>query len=837
MFKNYFKIAIRNLWNKRVYTGINMLGLSVACAFCLLVYLYARQERSFDEFHKNASRLYRLELNSLFDFKKDTTKKGFFSFLTGSDVTTRNMLVQPLVLGSDLKNSLPEIESVVRSQGSCNTVVRYNGESFKMGEGKVAFIENNFFSVFDFPLTKGNPSTVLQNAGNCVINERTAKRLFGKYDPVGKTIAIPAMEKLFTIAGVAKDFPPNSSLDYDIVLPLEAHPSYEENMADRSNNHFSFITLLQLKKNTDASAFAKKLEVFAKKYFAAAAKEWQERSPDKKTVDFHLSIRPFSKAHYNLSTPWGHYTNLENLYQLISLAVIILLIACVNYILLTLTSTISRSQEVGIRKSMGAARKHIIWQFLTETQLLVILSFLAGLVICISSIPLFNSVTGANLDISFFSFTDFAIAAVGLFFLLGVLAGFYPALVMSGMKPLNMLRKFSSVKLNPVLSKSLVIVQYTVCILLIISSLVISKQMKYMNSMQLGFDKEQVLTIENPYEWGDPQRITLAQRIYQYTSAEPAIEKTTFVNSKFGSWSNLNGHIINDKREMIYQVQVDFNYFDFMKIPIIKGRSFLKDMPTDSSAIEIPEKLKVKNSSSVRRAIVVNETLYNLLGKPPLDEINQAMGARIIGVCKDYHFLNSMQKIPPAYHMIGGGKYGFLFAFLRIGAGQNIPGVINRIHSNWNRITAKQPFTFSFLDEEVKKSYESYTQWLKIINTATLLAVLIACMGLFGLSALYAVNRTKEVGIRKVMGATVVNIFVLLNKDVIKLAVVSFVIAIPVAIYFMKSWLQNFAYRIDLSWLFFLLAGCIGLFLAIVAVSYHSIKTSLSNPVKSLRTE
>ena len=500
------------------------------------------------------------------------------------DNDVRSMIVHPYVLAGDIQTAFPEVEAVVRSQGAGNKVVWYNNESFKMADNKVTYVEKNFFSVFDFPLVQGNIASVLNDPHNIVINQRTAKLLFGNENPIGKTLNFAKADTmLYTVAGVAKDFPTNSSYDYDILLPLEAHPSHLENAADRSKNRFNYTTILLLKKNTDAQAFEKKLISYSKEYYADVVKEWQENDKEKKLADFHLSIRPFADAHYNTAYPWGHYSNLENIYQLGVLALMILLIACVNYVLLTLTNTVSRSQEVGIRKTLGAGRKNIVLQFLMETQILVLLSVIAGIVICISALPYFNSLIGSSIDISNFSFGNFLLGAVCLFVVLGITAGFYPSLVMSGMKPLNMLRKFSSVKINPVLSKALVVAQYAACVLLIISSLVIARQMGYMNRMNLGFDKEQVMLVENPYEWDDPDRVTLTPRFYQYAASEPAIEDMTSSGSKFGWGFNMNGHIIDGKREMIYQVPVDFNYFDFLKIKLIKGRYFLRDMPTDSA--------------------------------------------------------------------------------------------------------------------------------------------------------------------------------------------------------------------------------------------------------------
>lgn len=838
MIKNYFTIALRNLWNKKIYSGINLLGLSVTAAFCLLVYMYVQQERSYDTFHRNADRLYRLEATSLFDFGENgKPKKGFFSFLKSKDDDVRNMLTHPYVVPDDIKGSFPEVEDVIRFQGAGPVTVWYNNEPLKMEDGKVTYAEKNFFRLLDFPLEKGNAASVLSDKKNVVISQRTAKRIFGRQDPVGKIISYAKNDTIsFTVAGVMKDFPSNSSYDYDIIMPLEAHPSHLENAADRSNNSFNYTALLLLKNNTNIPAFSTKLESFSKTYFADAIREWQKNDRESRLGNFHLSVRPFTRAHYNSSYPWGHYTNQENMYELAALALIILLIACVNYVLLSLTNTVSRSQEVGIRKTMGASRKSIVIQFLVETQLLVLFSVIAGIILCVSTVPFFNTITGAGISLKDFPVTGLLLGAFALFILLGFAAGLYPALIMSGMRPLNMLRKFSSVKINPVLSKGLVVVQYAACVLLIISSLVIAKQINHMNKMNLGFDKEQVLMIENPFEWGTPEMKELSNRMYQYAASEPSLEGATAASSRFGYGFNMNGHLINGKREMIFYIPVDFSYFDLLKIKLLKGRFFSPAMPTDSSRFEIPANKKVEGSSTVRRAVVVNNTLYKMLGQPPMDEVNASLGARIIGVCDDYQFFNPTQKVSPAYHAIAANN-SFNFVYLKIKAGQDIPAVLNRIKSNWDRITGKQPFTYTFADEEVKKGYVSYTKWLKTINAATLLAVIIACLGLFGLSALYAMNRTKEVGIRKIMGASVPGLFLLLNKGVLRLALLSFAIAVPLAAWFMKKWLQNFADRIDLTWIYFAAAGLIAIFLAVVSVSYHAIRTATTNPVNSLRSE
>lgn len=838
MIANYLRIAIRNLWKRKVYTGINLLGLSIAAAFGLLMVLYLQQELSFDTFHKNADSIYRLEGTNFFNPKKEGEKKaGFFSHFLPAVARERNMLVMPMVLGSDIKSNFPEVENVMRLLGGSDALVWIDGESYKMKDGATAEVDADFFTMFDFPLVSGNPSNVLKDINDVVINQSTAKRFFGNGEAVGKTFKLGTdSSRIYKVTGVMKDFPANSSLQYDMIFPVAGEPEYAEQMADRSNNHYKAVTLLQFRKGTNMDQFREKLDKFSQTYFAESIKVRKENGPQKEKEEFHLYLTPFVKAHYSESYPWGHFTNLEHIYQLITLSLIILVIACVNYILLTLTHTVTRSQEVGVRKTMGAGRKHIVIQFLVETQLLVSLALVAGFMLSIITMPLFNSISGSNLSAEDLSVSFFLKGGLLLFVALGLLAGAYPAFVMSGMKPLSMMRKFSSVKLSPILSRTLVVVQYSTCILLIISSIVISRQMRYMNALELGFDKEQVLLFENPYEYDDPQRMQFAERFAQYATSEPAIQEWSFANYKFGSGFNINGHLINGQREMIYQIPLDYNFFEFSKIGLVKGRFFDKTMPTDTARLNLTEEQRTKGASSVGRPIVVNETLYTMLGKPALNEINKEMGAVIIGVSKDFHFWNATQKIPPAY-MLAGSRWGYSYAYVRINKGQALPDVINRIKANWDQMTGKRPMTFSFEDEEVKKGYESFTSWLHTVNIATILAVIIACMGLFGLSALYAVNRTKEIGIRKVMGASISSLFLLLNKEVIWLTILSFVIAVPLSVYFLNGWLENFVFRIKIGWSLFLLAGLVGLLLAVIAVSYHSLKAASSNPVKALRTE
>jgi putative ABC transport system permease protein len=831
MIKNYFKLALRNIARKKLYTIINLTGLGIASAFCILVYWYVAHERSFDTFHKNLGRLYRVEFSSL-NSSREENKTGFFSLLM-KDAEQRNMIQTPPIFAGELKKDFPEIEYAIRVEPGYEAKVRVNNQSFKEQEN-IAYVDEDFFRVFNFPLEKGNPTTVLAGHNSVVLSKQIAIKFFGKADPIGKTLMLPNSDSsLYTVSGIVKDFPVNSSFRYDIIIPRTSVPDYQEDIK-KGLNTFSDALIVQLKKGTDAQLFQKKLDAFVKKYFAATLQEWatfpgSELKPD----DFHLYLRPFSQAHYNISPGWGHYTDLKNIYQLVSLATIILLIACLNYILLTLTGTVSRSEEVGIRKTVGASRKQIILQFYIETQLVALIAVVIGFALSVICLPVFSNLIGSDLKLEFFSFKTVAGTLCLIAIALGILAGIYPAFVMSGLRPLNMMRKFSAYRLNPYLSKFLIIAQSSACIILIISTLAINKQMRFINQKDLGFDKEQIITVRNPFDWGNLKATyQLRDRLAHFASMEPSIANFT---ASFLGYNNSNNHLISGEKTMVEAFTVDYNYFPFFKIPIILGRNFSPAIPGDSARLQLTDAEHMQGASAAWQAAIVNETLYNMLGRPVLNEINRELGGPIIGVCKDYYPDDLTKKISPVYHKIAKGFLPF-FSF-KIKAGQNLPRVMEKIKANWGRLTANEPFSYTFLDETIAKNYQAYFRWMKTVTFSSLLAIIIACMGLFGLSGLTTVARIKEIGIRKVLGASVKDLFVMLNKGTVITALISFIIAVPIALYLVNAWLQNFAYRVHAGWSLFAWGGLISVATALIAVSYHTIKTAITNPVKSLRTE
>jgi putative ABC transport system permease protein len=833
MIKINLILAIRNIFRNKLYTTINIIGLGVASAFCILVYLYVKNERSFDSFHHDNERMFRIEQTNLFaSFSRDKSQKNFFSFLM-KDQEQKNMIQTPMIFAGDLKRNFPEVENAVRIKTLYKPIVRVGNQSFKEKDGVAAYADEDFFRVFNFPLIKGNPATVLSGHSQVVISERLAQKYFGSQNPIGKVINITTDKLLLTVSGVAKDFPANSSFRFDIIVPREADPDYAEEMKNGTNG-FSDLLIIRLAKNTNVAAFQKKLDFFSKQYFKSVTESMSKYSKDK-PKNFHVYLRPFADAHYNQSEGWSHYTDLKNIYQLVCLSFIILLIASVNYILLTLTSAASRSQDVGVRKTIGAGRFQIILQYYTETQLLAFISVIAGFLLAVICLPFFSSLTGAELQLANFSFNQIALSLFLLAILLGIIAGIYPALAMSGLKPLSIMRSFSAFRLNPVLSKSLVIIQFAICVILIISSIAINKQMHFINQTSMGFDKNQVVLIQNPYSWDDKKSANVLKgRLYHFVASAPYLDDMTTASFDFGGY-NENGHLINGTRVPIQELQVDYNYFSFNKIPILKGRTFSRDISSDTAELKLTKEQTIPKNSTARHNVVINETMYNLLGKPKLGEFNRELGGLIIGVCKDYHTDDLTKKIMPAYHKVNPRYTGYYW--IRIKAGQNIPKAMENIKDNWNVLTNYAAFSYTFMDDEVAKSYDAYMRWMSTITTSCFLAILIACLGLFGLSGLTTLNRTKEIGIRKVLGASVSNLFLLLNRGTLLLATGSFIIAAPIAFYLVHQWLDNFAYRIKPDWVLFAAAGIIAMLTAVIAVSYHTIKAAMSNPVESLRNE
>ena len=827
------KHSFRNLWRNKIYSIINLSGLGVSGAFILLIAVYTRHGLTMDRFSSKAENTYRIESTNIWRKPDTTKKKGLFDWLA-KDAGEQYTLVTPWIMAEDLRRTFPEIKEACRLVTTSPVIVIGN-QRFKEDKKNAVYVDKNFFSFFDLPVLNGTKEKAFHDNNSVVISEQAAKKYFGNNDAVGKIVKLGEEEgKLFTVSAVAKNFPLNSSMQFDVLFPIESRDDYQEQI-DEGLNHSSALTLLQFQPGADLGLFRKKLASFGEQYFKPSIDRAKKFNPEAREPKIDLAIRSFSEGHFNASSPWFYFTNLKSLYQLILLALIALGIACLNYILLSLSRVASRSQETGIRKTIGANYKHILKMLLTETWVLVMLSMTASFVLAFIVLPYFNRLAEVNIAVAELLNWNFVLIAIVLALLLTVISGIYPAIKMTNIRPLNALGKFSTYKLNPFLSKIFITFQYTACTVLIAFAIVMAQQIKFVNNKELGFDKEQALIIDNPYGFNKDKTIMMEEQLRQYASAQPAIAGFTGTDFRYARISNSNSHNINGTRESINSMIVDYDYFEFNKIPIIQGRSFSRQFISDTSRLEIPKEQLDTLGGRAMASLVVNETLYNMLGRPALNEVNRPLGGIIIGVCRDYFSKSLEQKIEPAYHRCRPGQVRYFW--FRIGSNENIASVVNNVKRKFSDITNGGEFEYNFMDDDIKVLYESHQRWFKVISTASLMTIFIACLGLFGLSAVVAVNRTKEIGIRKVLGAEILQLFYMLNRQNLIIVLLSFIIAIPIATYVSKSWLQNFAYRISLQWSFFAIAAIIGFACALIAVSYHTLKAANSNPVKSLRTE
>ncbi|CCH51905.1 protein of unknown function DUF214 [Fibrisoma limi BUZ 3] len=814
MLRNYVKIALRNLWKSRVYSAINLAGLAVAMAFCLLIYLYVRHEYSFDRFHAKADRIYRIDYIDNVNASM-TWSSGFLSSLTPKD--NKRLVRLPYPIAPAIKQQLPDVQNAVRfNEGQALMRV---GE--QMASEKLYYVDQTFLDMFSFPLVYGDRPTALREPNDVVLSKELARKYFGNSNPVGKAINldIEGMQP-FTVRGVMDDIPSNSSLKPDMLVRIERNPAYEE-YANTVDNCFCTSTMIEVKAGVDPVAFSRKLNVFANNYFKGMISDWKKNNRlPKDKPGLELKAKALPDLHFDSAVYFPEVTNPLYAYILMSIAALMLFVACVNYVSLTLANAATRTQEVGVRKVVGAGKSQVWFQLWIETQLLTLGAFVLAYVLTAAFLPTFNQYTGRELLLDWSDRWVVGGSTV-LVLVIGLLAGGYPALVLSGYQPIRLLRGHQTYRVNPVLSRALVVVQYGICLFLMTAALVMNRQMRFIAQKDLGFDKEHVLVVNN-YDQ-NPDKVKLVrERLVDLKRTNPDLVAVSGTSSSLGRGTNMYFYKINDEDTWVYSYGVDYDYLPLLNLRLTQGRNFSPRFPSDTASKE--------------QAVIINEALARRLGKDfALNQPLKPLGnQRVIGVVKDYHFSTLESKIEPMMLRVDPKSAGQFLLKLRAGAS---PETIARIGSDWKQLSDGQPFNYTFLDQDIAKQYESYSRWMNIMASATLFAILVACLGLFGLSGLNAANRTKEIGIRKVLGATVSQLFLLLNRETFRLALLAFALGVPAAWWLMSKWLQDFAYKVDIGWDVFALAGAMGLLTAVLAVSFHTVKAALMNPVKSLRNE
>lgn len=814
MLKNYFKIALRSLSRQKVIASINILGLSLGIACFTLFMLYAVNEFNFDRFHSNAKNIFRV-------YRWTEAMNG---------EPARGDVYMPMPLGPAMKQELPDVLNYVRMRDGW-------GESFvKVGNNmqriKVSYADSQIFTVFNFKFRSGNRQSSLQELNNIVITESKAKELFGNDNAVGKTIQIKVDSSFypFTITGVAQDLPPNSSIQFDALANFHFFETTDE--GKRSMNKWtrsSFITFVQLRAGSNIASDNKTLISFRHKYYPDEADRIKKEgfTWDNKKPPVRFGLQALRSMHTDTKISGGAIDNVDpkTIWILLGIAGGVLLIACINFTTLAIGRSAGRSKEVGVRKVIGAVKKQLVFQFLAEALLLSTFSTLLGLFIAKLLLPYFNQLSGRELIFSFALYPEMIWLLLGLTLMVGLLSGAYPAIILSGFKPIEVLKSKIKIGGANLFTRSLVTLQFAVSIGLIISTIIILQQIKFMSDKNPGFNKENVVMVDASE--------TDSKRIYplfkQALIAQPQIDGIAGAELGLGAEQGFSssGFNYNGKQKNVFEYFIDNDYIKVMGIQLLSGRNFSSNIAEDTTVSVIVNEAMVKDFGwTLNNAIGQQLTGYTEgRGKDPV----------VIGVVKDFNYRSLSQQVAPQmFHQFASyAPYKF---FVRIKPG-NPSSALAQMKKAWSSVVADLPFKYYFVDEELNKFYKSEQRWSSIVGWAGGISILLACLGLFGLAALAAINRTKEIGIRKVLGASVTNIINLLSKDFLKLIAIALVIASPLAWYFMHKWLQDFAYRINIGWIVFVTTGFVVVLIALLTVSFQAIKAALVNPVESLRTE
>ena len=800
MIRNYLKMAVRNLWRNKGFSAINIIGLALGLATCLLLLLYVFDDLSYDRFNTKASRIYRVDAN---------IKIGSNEFA---------MAVQAPVMGPVLKKDYPQVEQVVRLKKHPGFLVKKGDENIQ--EDKVAYADSSLLEVFTLPMITGNAATILREPLSLVISERAAKKYFNRMDIVGQSLIINDTST-YTIAGVIKDLPQQSHFSFDFFVPMA---TLKESRTDNWFNQ-SCNTYILLKKESDANWLESQLDTWMNKYIVSS------NSSDTKTKDIliHNSLMPLTKIHLysNKSGELEINQNIVYVYIFSGIAVFILLMACVNFMNLSTARSTNRAREVGIRKVLGSLRKNLISQFLSEAMLISFIALVLAVVITWLMLPYFNNLSEKKLQLELFFQPGMSLLLLILMLSTGVVAGSYPAFYLSSFQPIKILKnKLTKGLQRSWLRSGLVVFQFWISIVLIVATIVIYRQLDFIRNQTLGFNRNQVVVIQKTGALGN--NVNAFKEALLKLQAVKGVTMTGYLPvSGKRAYAAIYTSPLPDLKKAISMGawKVDEEYIPTLQISLRNGRNFSPDFPSDSNSVIINEAA----AKFLETSDPVNKNIYTIKE----NTTNTMEAFRIIGVVKNFNFNSLHEEITPLVLVLGKDNNSIA---LRINTA-NITSLISNIKSKWSNFASGQPFTYTFLDEEFSNLYKSEQRIGKISGTFSLLAIFIACLGLFGVTAFMSEQRKKEISIRKVLGSSVGEIVTLLSKDFLKLIFISFLIATPTAWYVMYNWLQDFAYRTDVRWWIFATTGIMTLLIALISMSFQAIKAAIANPVKNLRTE
>ncbi len=806
LFSSYLKTAIRSLARHRIYSAINIIGIAIGLAFCILTFLFVQNEWTYDAFHKNADRIYRITAQ----------EKG--------PIGDRVISGVPLSLGPAISETFPNIQTVRFANDSGD--ISIEGRAFRPLLG---FVDPNFLDIFSFPIIYGDPANAFKDKYSALITEKTAQKYFNKANPVGELLPIQRKnfqgEKRiynYTITGILKDVPKNSTLEFEVLLPYELKETELEAM-QRQESFFSLQdTYILLPPDVHPNSFEQQFTRWNNIWWGKDTKI--QPSQDR---DIQFKLLPITQMHFNQNLQEYSISNPVYSYILSGIAILILLIACVNFTTLTLGRQATRAREVGLRKVVGAKRLQIANQFIGESLLLILIALITGIAIAELALPTFNNLlrpilAGKSLSLSDgLNLTTLAFIVL-LVSVVGITAGGYPGLILSRLQPTQIITSRLQMKTGNRFGNVLIVFQFALSIFLIITTLMIGKQLTFLRTKPLGYQTENVVTI-----WTYPlqeESKTLPTVFRGTLLSHPAVISTTWMDYSLTNNTGRSGSYQSYKGSPEYRVEnmsIDYDFFKTLGMKLVAGREYSKKFPSDK-----------------KKSIIVNEAFIEKFGiEDPIGKTIQygAYNKAIIGVVRNFHFLSLHHKIEPVTMNLSPERY-----HPRLGVRirpEDMPSTIAFIKEQWEKVAPHHAFIFSFLDENIGRQYDKEERWNQMIQYATGFAIFIAALGAFGLAALATTRRTKEIGIRKVLGASQAQILSLLSREFVLYIALSSLIAFPIAYYATNQWLQAFAYRTELGIGAFLL-GSIAMFLVVLTtVTTQTLKAARANPADSLRDE
>ncbi|MBK8283339.1 MAG: ABC transporter permease [Saprospiraceae bacterium] len=812
MIKNYFKIALRNLWKFKGFSLINIFGLSMGLACFVLIAMYVADELSYDRYNEKVDRIFRINSDIRFG---------------GTDL---NMAVSADPMGAVLKKDYPQVEEYARLYSSSGSRLIKKGDEY-INEDRITYADSTFLKVFTMPVLAGDSKNFLNEPNTVAITETIARKYFGDVQgAIGKTIETSgANPTLFKVTTVLADMPHNSHFIYDFLFSM-ANVDYDFGNFLSHNFH----TYLLLKPGTDYQLFNKNFDQVINKYILPQAKQYMqiESMEDfaKSGNMLKYSLFPIKDIHLHSSrtVELGVNGNIQYVYIFSAVALFILLIACINFMNLSTARSAGRAKEVGIRKVLGTEKKALIGQFLTESTLMAFISTLLAISIIWISMPWFNTMAGKQLEFTILFKPQYILFLFSLPIVIGILAGSYPAFYLSAFQPISVLKgKLNAGSKKNGLRNFLVVFQFATSIILIIGTIIVYQQLKFIQNTNLGFNKDQVLVVNNPGIRGENREV-FKNEIAKLSG----IKSASFAGYLPVSNSSRNDNtfspdaVMNEKNGFNMQSwSVDYDYIPTLGMEIIKGRNFSKEYGSDSAAIIINE----STAAVLGPDEPIGKYLYTNDGGSP----NSTTALQIIGVVKNFHYESLRKNVGPLSMRLGNNRWASAY---RVDT-KDINQLVKNIELKYKEMAPGMPFSYQFLDDSFDEMYREDQRIGQVSLNFAFLAILIACMGLLGLATYTMEQRTKEIGVRKVLGATVANIVKMLSKDFLMLVSISIVIAVPIAWFGMYKWLQEFAFRMDMSIWIFVAAGVVALLIAFITVSFQAIKAALMNPIKSLRTE